>query len=71
MFGLSVYRFCGIQKWSTDAPTWPTMLNPVGNSSCSASGSMALIMSSGDMSYSVQWDICVSHIHTVVPVVVV
>ena len=31
----------------TDAPTWPTMLNPVGSSSCSVSGSMALIMSSG------------------------
>ena len=30
----------------TYAPTWPTMLKPVGKSSCSASGSMALIMSS-------------------------
>lgn len=35
-----------LENGTTDAPTWPTMLNPVGNSSCSASGSMALIMSS-------------------------
>ncbi len=45
----SVRRFSGggvPSMGTTDSPTCPTMLNPVGSSSCSDSGSMALIMSS-------------------------
>ena len=42
------FWFCFLEEWDyPDAPTWPTMVNPEGNSSCSSSGSMAFIMSSG------------------------
>lgn len=58
-------------NWTMDAPTWPTMLKPVGNTSCSASGSMALITSSSSMSNSIQSDTRALYIHTVVPVVIV
>ena len=43
----SVGHFTRFAFWFLfDAPTWPTMLNPEGISSCSPSGRMALIMSS-------------------------
>ena len=37
---------CWFLKDGTDVPTWPMMLNPEGTSSCSASGSIALMISS-------------------------
>ena len=41
-------------------PTWPTMVKPVGSSSCSSSGRMAVIMSSGGSYEAVEYIITAS-----------
>lgn len=44
--GRLVCRFWFLKDGTTDVPTWPMMLNPEGTSSCSASGSIAVMISS-------------------------
>ena len=51
-------------------PTWPTMVKPVGNSSCSSSGRMADMISSVDVKLRVTRYMGLTNIHTVGPVIV-